>query len=90
VTLSGLPSIGVTCVSEEFEGIVRVKKWGNSMVLVLPVELREFFGLVPRDILAFRKVGRYVMIRRIRAGELVPLSEQEARQGLLAVEKLNV
>jgi antitoxin component of MazEF toxin-antitoxin module len=73
-------------MAEEFEGLVRVRKWGNSMVLVLSPELKAFFGVVHRDLLAFRKVGRYVLLRRIRAGELVPVSEAEARQTLAEVK----
>jgi antitoxin component of MazEF toxin-antitoxin module len=65
---------------EEFEGTVRVRKWGKSYVIVLPRELREFFGTVHRDLLAYRKVGRLVCLRKISVAELLPISEAEARQ----------
>ena len=67
-------------MSEEFEGTVRIRKWGKSYVIVLPRELREFFGAVHRDMLAYRKVGRLVCLRRIGAGDLLPLTKEEAAQ----------
>lgn len=66
-------------MTEEFQGTVRARKWGHSMVIVLPRELREFLGVVHRDLIAYRKVGRYVLLRRIRAGELVPVGDEGAR-----------
>ena len=67
-------------LSDEFEGVVRVRKWSKCFVIVLPREVREFFGVVHRDMLAYRKVGRLVVLRRIRADELLPVSKAEAEQ----------
>ena len=74
-------------MAEEFSGIVRVRKWTKCWVIVLPRELREFFGVVHRDMIAYRKVGRYVLLRRISAGELMPVSDAEARHVVAEVEK---
>ncbi len=74
-------------MAEEFEGVLRVRNWSRSWVIVLPRELREFFGVVHRDMLAYRKVGRLVVLRRIRAGELLPMSKAEAEQAEAEVEK---
>lgn len=73
-------------MSEEFEGVVRVRRWSKCFVIVLPREMREFFGIVHRDMLAYRKVGRLVVLRKIRAGELLPVSESEAREAELKAE----
>jgi antitoxin component of MazEF toxin-antitoxin module len=67
-------------VAEEFQGTVRVKKWGKSFVIVIPREVRDFFGVVHRDMLAYRKVGRLVCFRKISAAELLPVTEAEAKQ----------
>jgi hypothetical protein len=72
-------------MAEEFEGVLRVRNWSHSWVIVLPRELREFFGVVHRDMLAYRKVGRLVVLRRIRAGELLPVTEAEAREAAAKV-----
>jgi hypothetical protein len=74
-------------VAEEFSGIVRVRKWTKCWVIVLPRELREFFGVVHRDMIAYRKVGRYVLLRRISAGELMPVTDAEARHVVAEVDK---
>jgi bifunctional DNA-binding transcriptional regulator/antitoxin component of YhaV-PrlF toxin-antitoxin module len=67
-------------MAEEFEGVLRVRNWSRSWVIVLPRELREFFGVVHRDMLAYRKVGRLIVLRRIRAGELLPVTDAEAKE----------
>jgi hypothetical protein len=64
---------------EETHGTVRVRKWGHCMVIVLPPDLREFFAVVHRDMLAYRKVGRMVAFRRITAAELFPVTEAESQ-----------
>lgn len=74
-------------MAEEFSGIVRVRKWTKCWVIVLPRELREFFGVVHRDMIAYRKVGRYVLLRRISAGELMPVTDAEARHVVAEVDK---
>lgn len=71
---------------EEFEGIVRVRKWGSSYVICLPKELREFLAVVHRDMLAYRKVGRHVVLKRITPSELLPLGEGEKRRPPVEVE----
>ena len=73
-------------MSEEFEGVVRARKWGDSIVIVVPPEIRDFFGLEHRDMLAYRKVGRLVCFRRIKAGELLPTTEEEAQRAHSGVE----
>jgi hypothetical protein len=66
-------------MSEEFHGTVRVRKWGSSLVIVLPREIRDFMSIVRRDLVAYRKVGRYVVLRRISGAELVPVTGAEAK-----------
>jgi antitoxin component of MazEF toxin-antitoxin module len=66
-------------MGEGFHGTLRVRKWGHSMVIVLPPELREFFNVIHRDLIAYRKVGRLVCLRRIGAGDLLPVTDKEAQ-----------
>jgi bifunctional DNA-binding transcriptional regulator/antitoxin component of YhaV-PrlF toxin-antitoxin module len=67
-------------MSEEFHGTVRVRKWGSSLVITLPKEIRDFLGIVRRDLVAYRKVGRYVVLRRISGAELLPVTNAEAKR----------
>lgn len=67
-------------MSEEFEGTLRVRKWGDSYVICLPKEFREHFGIVHRDLIAFRKLGRNILLRRISGADLIPVTEGEARR----------
>lgn len=86
VTLPVLPWLGEIGMAGEFEGIIRVRKWGNSYVLVLPPEIKEFFAVVPRDMIAYRKVGRVVVLRRICHGDLLPMTPGEKRYRVLSAE----
>jgi len=65
-------------LSDEIHGTVRIRKWGGSLVIVLPPDLREFFGAVHRDMLSYRKVGRMICLKRISAAELLPVTQEEA------------
>ena len=65
--------------TEGFHGILRVRKWGHSMVVVLPPELKEFFHVMHRDLIGYRKVGRLVCLRRIGPGDLLPVTDKEAQ-----------
>lgn len=72
-------------MAEEFEGTLRVRKWGNSYVLLLPKEFRNLLGIVHRDLIAFRKLGRNVVLKRISGADLIPVTEAEARRRVVGV-----
>jgi len=73
---------------DEFSGVLSVRRWGNSLVVVLPPELKDFFGVVHRDLLAYRKCGRMVVLRRIQPKQLVPLTESESQEAGIPVGNL--
>lgn len=84
-SVSGLPLVGEMNENGQIEGVLRVRKWGKSTVMCIPAELRDFFAVVHRDLIAYRQVGRVIVLRRIRHGELVPLpgdKEQRERSGV--------
>jgi antitoxin component of MazEF toxin-antitoxin module len=59
--------------------VTHVRRWSDSYVLILPRAIREHLGLVAGDVVGLRKVGRLVMMKRIVPGEVMPLTEEEAR-----------
>jgi antitoxin component of MazEF toxin-antitoxin module len=67
-------------MADNFHGVLNVRKWGHSMVIVLPPELREFFQVMHRDLIAYRKVGRLVCLRRIGPSDLLPVTDKEAQE----------
>lgn len=62
-----------------------VRKWGNSYVLTLDKLVRQVLGVKAGDRVAFRKVGKYVVIALERAASVIPISEEEKRQARAAL-----
>lgn len=58
--------------------IANVRSYGNSVVLVLPRSLREALGILPRDLVGMRKVGRLLLLKKLVPGEIMPVSAGEA------------
>lgn len=59
--------------------------WGNSYVLTLDKLVRNVLGVKAGDRVAFRKVGKYVVMALERADAVIPLSEEEKRQARAAL-----
>ncbi len=55
----------------------RVRLWGGSYVVVLPPVAVRSLGLVHRDVVGVRKVGRCLLIKQIKPGEVMPVSAAE-------------
>jgi antitoxin component of MazEF toxin-antitoxin module len=67
--------------------IANVRVWGNSTVVVLPKTVREHLGVVARDVVGFRRVGRYWILRRLTPGDLMPVTDQEAAHAAAEVDR---
>ena len=65
----------------------RVRRHGHSIIVTLHAPLRKMLGVQVGDHLAFRKLGRYVVISVIRPYQIVQFSEEEKRK---AVESVGV
>lgn len=63
-----------------------VRKWGHSHVVSLSPEVRKALGVQLGDVIAFRKVGRYVLISILRACSVIPVSEAEIKEARAALE----
>lgn len=63
----------------------RVRKTGHSVVISLPLPIRKLLGAEIGDEIAFRKVGRVVVISVIRAYQVIQVSEEEKRKAVEAV-----
>lgn len=63
----------------------RVRKTGHAVVLSLPKPIRNLLGCEVGDEIAFRKVGRVVVISVIRAFQVIQISEEEKRKAVEAV-----
>jgi antitoxin component of MazEF toxin-antitoxin module len=57
-----------------------VRRWGHSHVVTLSKEVRAVLGIKGGDQIAFRKIGRYVVIAVVNAFQVVPASEKERQQ----------
>ncbi len=55
----------------------RVLIWGNSFVIVVPRALVSSLGLVHRDVVGLRKIGRNLLLKRLVPGEVMPVSAAE-------------
>lgn len=62
-----------------------VRKYGNSVVVTLSAEVRKALDVQVGDKVAFRKVGRYVLLAVVRAYAVVPISEEEIKRGHAAL-----
>jgi len=58
----------------------RVRRWGGSHVVTLSKQVRAVMNLKAGDRVAFRKVGKYIVIALERACSVIPISEDEKRQ----------
>jgi antitoxin component of MazEF toxin-antitoxin module len=63
----------------------RVRKTGHSVVVSLPVPIRNLLGCKVGDQIAFRRVGRVVVISVIRAYQVIQISDEEKRKAVEAV-----
>jgi hypothetical protein len=63
-----------------------IRKWGHSHVVSVSPEVRAALGVKLGDWIAFRKVGRYVVISILRAASVIPVSDAEVRQARAALE----
>lgn len=52
----------------------KVRKWGNSTVVVLPKDVRAALGLSVNDILLMRVFGKLLIARRLDPKMVVDLS----------------
>jgi antitoxin component of MazEF toxin-antitoxin module len=62
-----------------------IRKWGHSQVVTVGREVRQALNVKPGDLIAFRKIGRYVFILAVNAIQLAPVTKQEmalAREAL--------
>lgn len=55
----------------------RVRIWGGSHAVSLNKAVRVAMGIEDGDMIAFRKVGRYVFISVVRAQVVAPVSKDE-------------
>lgn len=55
----------------------RLLLWGHSLVIVVPRALANNLGLVHRDVVGLRKIGRNLLLKRLVAGEVMPVSAAE-------------
>jgi antitoxin component of MazEF toxin-antitoxin module len=62
-----------------------VRRWGNSYVVTLSQEVRKALGIKLGDRVAFRKLGRYVVMGVERACQVIPVSSEEKRQAHEAI-----
>jgi hypothetical protein len=53
--------------------VMRVKKWGDSWVIILPRTLREELGLTVGDLVAMRIHKPYATLCRWRPEDVIPL-----------------
>lgn len=63
----------------------RVRRWGGSYVVTLNKDVRQALGYADGDVIAFRKVGRYVFLSLVRAFAVAPVSEEEIRKARQAL-----
>ena len=63
----------------------RVRRWGHAAVITLPKPIRVMLGCEVGDQIAFRKVGRVVVIAVIRPFQVIQVSEEEKRKAVEAV-----
>jgi antitoxin component of MazEF toxin-antitoxin module len=64
-------------VTEELFITTRVRLWGGSYVLVLPPQVVKVLGLVHRDVVGVRKIGKCLLVKQIKPGEVMPVSAEE-------------
>jgi len=62
-----------------------VRKYSHSHIVTLSREVRDVLGVKAGDVLAFRKVGRYVFISVVRAFQVAPVTVEEKRQAHAAI-----
>lgn len=74
------PSGDVVSGTPQLLASARVRRWGGSHVVTIDRYVREALGLKAGDRVAFRKVGKYVVIALERACSVIPVSEEERRQ----------
>lgn len=60
--------------------INRIRKNGHTAVVSLPLHVREALGAKLGDSLAFRRVGRHVVMTVVRPACVLPISEAERQQ----------
>lgn len=63
----------------------RVRRAGHAAVISLPKPIRKLLDAEIGDEIAFRKIGRYVVISVIRAFQVIQVSEEEKRKAVEAV-----
>ena len=80
VARNGLPSTADTSETGVPLLVTHCRRWGNSFVMLMPREVREELGLVHRDLIGLRKVGRRWVLVKITAAMVCPVSENEVRQ----------
>jgi antitoxin component of MazEF toxin-antitoxin module len=79
------PSGGSTLQTRQLLSLKDVRRWGNSTVVTLSKEVREALNAKVGDKLAFRKVGRFVLLVVVRAVTVCPITEEEIREGHAAL-----
>jgi antitoxin component of MazEF toxin-antitoxin module len=81
----GTPSGGPESEGAKIFRTVRVRRWGHSAVVALSKPIRNMLGAEVGDEIAFRKVGRVVVVSVIRAYQVIQVSEEEKRKAVEAV-----
>src|SRR6266851_1148168 len=71
------PSGGEIMETPQILSIKPIRKWGHSQVVTVGREVRQALNVKPGDLIAFRKIGRYVFILAVNAVQLAPVTKQE-------------
>lgn len=80
-----LLSGGLLMATPQLLATNRIRKWGGSYVVSLTKEVRKALGVKDGDDVAFRKIGRYVVVAVVHAFAVAPVSSQEVKQARAAL-----